>query len=338
MFKQKFLILCFIYICFISCAKEEYIHEEFVPPTFKIISNEIISDDECILAIEVNSGVGAKLQSINIELKDITDNTNEAVHRFFSLNEDESQIVKAQIKVPHKKHDYRAHITLKSAKSTYNSNPFFLRFSEEFSQDGIKYIYFSPYVLERVYVNEKEKTALNLKKGQRFYFMIEYSKLILKENSIQVKLNGEYQLGIDSYTYGILYDGEIGIHCVLPDNIEPGAYNIHVYINNLEYILDYKINIVKSIDNLINIARNPINDGNVGFHSAFLFDNTIYYISPNYSPHRIFSYNLDKTEWTESYFSIGDYLRQYPKVIFSSTLGYLHYLGKSFSLISNIIH
>ncbi|MDR2949819.1 MAG: hypothetical protein LBV71_11490 [Prevotella sp.] len=297
MFKQLLLILCFICI-YSSCTKENHIYEEFAPPTFEILSCEILSADECIIEVEVNCGVGAKLHSINIELNDITDNTNEAIHKSFSLNEEENQIVKAQIRVPNEKHDYRTLVTLKSTKNVYDSNPFFLRFSEEFSQDGIKYIYFSPSGFHVDYVDGVEKIALNLKKGQQFYFMVEYSKLILKENSIQVKLNGKHQLEVDPHSYGISYDGEIGIHCTLPNDIAPGVYDVHVYINDLEYILDYKIKILRGSSEILYIDSRPGKDGYLGIiANYFTIDNKAYFIHDGGGYWYVLCFDLKTMKW-----------------------------------------
>lgn len=293
------IISFFIIIVFCSnCSEDKHIYEEFVAPTFDVISYNTISDDECIIEIDINSGVGAELQFIQIELRDITDEANETIKKTFSLNENKEQTVKAQIKVPHKKHDYRTYVTLKSAKNTYDSSPFFLRFSDEFGQDGIKYIYFSPSGLEANYVDDVEKVALNLKKGQRFYFMIEYSKLVLGENSIQVKLNGKYEVEVDEYYYGTSYDGEIGIHCTLPNEIDVDTYDVHVYINGLEYKLDYRIKVLKGSSEVLNIDSPPNINGYLGgVVNHFIINDDVYYIYNGGGYWHVLCLNMETLRW-----------------------------------------
>lgn len=283
---------------FFGCS-DNYTYEEFVPPTFGVLSCNTISDDECIIEIEVNHGKGADLQLVNVELKDITDDGNTIINKSFPINEEnESQIIKTQIKVPNKKHDYRAGITLKSQKNTYSSTPFFIRFSEKYSNDGIKYMYFSPYGFAADYVDNVEKVSLNLKKGQRFYFLIEYNQLTLKENSIQVKLDGKYELKIDTYSYGTFYDGNVGIYCILPDDIDPGLYKLHVYVNGLEYILDYQIKILRGSSEILYIDSRPGKDGYLGvIANYFVIKDNVYYVHDSGGVWSVLCFNMKTMKW-----------------------------------------
>ena len=107
------------------------------------------------------------------------------------LTKEKEQTHKLTIKVSERKHDYKVMVILRSEKNDYCSSPQIIRFSDKLAQ-GVNYIdlYISGADFSQNYVDEANKVGVNLEKGERFAFLVYYSKRPSSDTKTEIKLNG----------------------------------------------------------------------------------------------------------------------------------------------------
>lgn len=293
--KNLFSLLLIIIIHF-GCKNTDYIHEEFESPTVEIISIKVLSKNTCEIELKVNLGVGAVFKEAYVILNDITMPDDIIIKHTFELTIEKEQIHKFEIRVDEEFHDYRIKAVLVSQKNEYTSEPQIISFAKQLDQSGISVgLLLSP--TDYLYFDETTNVALNVKKGEHFSIIIEYSKMP-ENKKTEVKLNGSIPMEMSmSWEWGTNTSNSGWVY--LPENISSGEYTVHVFINDIEYILDHKIRVLPGTTISNYTSRGPF----TGFSSygqrynCFVLNNLIYQIKGEANEYSLWTYDMNKDSW-----------------------------------------
>jgi len=298
---KKVCLLSIAIFSLVGCTIKEYNEENFVAPAINILSTNITSENTCELELKINIGDGASIKEAHISLWDMTTENAEPEEIPIELSKEKEQTHKLTIKVSQKKHDYKVKVILRSEKNDYSSLPQVIRFSDKLAQ-GVDYIdlYVSGADFSQYYVDEANKVGMNLEKGDRFAFLVYYSKLPSSDTKTEIKLNGTIPIKTEISYSGMMEDDHVLGFGYLPDNIVPGIYSVHVYLNDKEYILDYKINVLPGISKNIYLSNMPYSITSLSLPAAsYIKADEIYYIQSEFNPVKILIYNLKNNTWSE---------------------------------------
>jgi len=298
---KKVCLLSIGLFSLVSCTIKEYNEENFVAPAINILSTKITSENTCELELKINIGDGASIKEAYISLWDMTTENAEPEEIPIELTEEKEQTHKLTIKVSEKKHDYKVKVILRSEKNDFSSSPQIIRFSDRLAQ-GVNYIdlYISGADLSQYYVDEANKVGMNLERGERFSFIVYYSKLPSADTKTEIKLNGTIPIKTEISYSGSMEDDHVLGFGYLPDNIVPGIYSVHVYLNDKEYILDYKINVLPGISKNIYLSNMPYSITAIWPPTvSFMKGNEIYYLHNDFNPLKMLIYNLESNTWRE---------------------------------------
>ncbi|PXV68971.1 Kelch motif protein [Dysgonomonas alginatilytica] len=297
------IYLCVLFImslAFTGCDKKEYIYEEFEKPTIEILSTDIESKDVCEIELKINIGVGVTIKNAYLKVWDVTSDSTQSEDYKIELTQDREQIHKVIVKALKDKHDYKIRAILRSDNNEYVSSPKIIRFSDILIQNGINYInlYLGDNERDYFYVDEINKIGKNLKKGELFLFNIYYSKLPSQNTKTEIKLNGNIPIRTSIEYSGWMEDGEVSGIGYLPEDIVPGIYTIHVYMDEVEYILEYKIRILPGSSERFYIDPRPDKESYIGdITNYFVTDNKAYYIHNLIAPYTVLSFDLNTLKW-----------------------------------------
>lgn len=298
---KKVCLLSIAIFSLVGCTIKEYNEENFVAPAINILSTNITSENTCELELRINIGDGASIKEAHISLWDMTTENAEPEEIPIELTKEKEQTHKLTIKVSQKKHDYKVKVILRSEKNDYSSLPQVIRFSDKLAQ-GVDYIdlYISGADFSQYYVDEVNKVGMNLEKGDRFAFLVYYSKLPSSDTKTEIKLNGTIPIKTEISYSGMMEDDHVLGFGYLPDNIVPGIYSVHVYLNDKEYILDYKINVLPGISKNVYLSNMPYSITSLSLPAAsYIKADEIYYIQSEFNPVKILIYNLKNNTWSE---------------------------------------
>lgn len=307
--KQQLLLIVFFINCFFwgSCDKEStstytYTYEEFEAPTVNILSTEIISDNEYEVKVQIDLGIGASIEDAYIDLLNITTGETTSAQQKFTLTQEKIQLHTLKVKVTEKQNDYRIKLVLKSQKNEYSSKPEIIRFSEKVSPTGITQmkLHLGYYESDFFYVNETTKVGKILRNGDSFMITIYYSVLPPETTKFEVKLHGEIPITSSISFRGEPENGEIFALCTLPTDIAPGIYPIHVYVNDVEYILEYKIKAIKGVSRVVMLDNMPYDMAYLSDPITHFVDgDEVHYIHSEFNPAKMIIYNLKTHGWDE---------------------------------------
>lgn len=299
------VLIILIFMFFFSCDNKDYTYEEFEKPEIEILSYKIISSEECEVEVKFNLGIGASFKEAYIAFWDYTTGSITMGRTKITLTKEKTQTHKVYVKVSDKKHDYKIKAVLESEKNTYSSDPQIIRFSEELVQNGIKYIelYLGHNGSDFFYVDEMNKIGKNLKKGEGFIFNVHYSKIPPTNTKTEARLNGKIAIKTDIEYTGWAENNTLSGYCTLPEDISSGIYTVHVYIDDIEYILEYKIRILSGSSRIIDVANRPGTGNYIGsLEKFFIKGNEAFFMhSSNYSEAIILetlSFNFQTKSWS----------------------------------------
>ena len=289
--KNILLIFWLLTVFCWGCRKSDYIHEEFESPSLEIISISILSKNTCEIELKINLGKGASFEEAYLIYNDITDPNDIVKKQIVELNAEKEQVHKIQISVDNDNHDYRIKAILVSQKNEYTSKPQIVNFAQKMDENGISvdfYISSNDYL----YFDEANSVALHVKRGG--YFLILFNYLKKPENTkLEVKLNGIIPMETENMDWDVC-------RVYLPDDISPGEYTVHVYINDIEYIINNKIRVLIGTTTEINMSPGPF-DGfiDIGYRNhCFNIENMVYYIK-GFLEYEVWIYDIEKDTWTK---------------------------------------
>lgn len=296
--KNYYLSLIFFLTCFFflgSCQKKEY---AFEAPTVEIISTQVLSENECEVDINIDMGVGALIEEAFVEITNLA--TEEAVpgYQHFTLTKERVQHHNIKIKVAAPRNDYRMKAVLKSQKNEYTSIPSLIRFTEEILPTGITYM--ELIVNDYDYVDEITKVGNILKGGDLVIVAIYYSHVPPLTTKFEIKLNGEIPLACDVSFMGFSENAEGYAYGTLPDDIPPGIYSVHMYVNGAEHVMAYKIRVLGKISRIIELDNMPYDNSYLSQPSTHFVDgDEVCYMHEEFDPPKMILYNPKTREWDE---------------------------------------
>ncbi|MDL2245405.1 hypothetical protein LJC54_07900 [Parabacteroides sp. OttesenSCG-928-J18] len=292
----KLHIYTLLFILIISgCDRKEYITEAFETPYMEIVHIEKLPDATCEITLDVHLGNGAVIKNAYLVLQDITFEDTPPTRYAISLREEKEFTTKVTIKVPEDRHDYRIKGYLESEKNVYISAPEIVRFSQGVILNGIKGIVLElGGVIDLLYIDEVNKIGRIAKPGRSIPFGIHYSKYPYHSKKFEAKLNGSIPMEIVLHPGEKTENASLTVISHIPVDVTPGIYTLHAYIDDVEYIAEYKIRIIEERSRIIDLDDIPfVSSPSI----CFVEGDKAYYVHDKLDDVVILSYDFQTNVW-----------------------------------------
>ena len=234
-----YLTLLFLIIAFGACKKEQFIEQiDLASPSIKIESAKQISLSTYEVVVHIDIGEGQDMMKAEIVLDDITVLSSPDITMDIRLTGEKKQIDTIILNTEYINHDFNVKASLKTNKYTYYSDPKIIR--------SIKNNFVIEVFPNDMYSDLKNNIADFINMEDQFSIIVYYTN-IYNPKSVEVKLNRtislNHTLNFEYYWFGeyIETTGSVKI----PQNIEPGIYEVYVYIDGFEFKTDKNIKVLK---------------------------------------------------------------------------------------------
>ena len=268
------VFLFFVFTLNYSCVKTEYIYNEAAIPTINIESSRVISMDSCLISINIDNKGKLDLVKGKVVLEDITIYESPSIIQFFELSSEITQSYDFGINVNKIHHDFKVTVFIETEKNTFESEDLILRFPKfsatlDYCRDCLHF-----------YRDLSNGVVESVSRGEHFVLRINYTGGDYTPYFLDIKLNGTIPvkhnlLLFDGYAFDGESDYEKACDIYITDNIEAGDYNIHLFVDGMEYISDFRIRVLKK--------KSFIYDDSCPDHirrnmAWFVIDDCIYYV------------------------------------------------------------
>lgn len=280
----------------LRCDKETIINEvELKSPSIEIISTVQESLNTYKITLEFDRGDSEEIKSLEVLFNDLTVLTNPIITKKVEINHEQNQTHIITLKTEFINHDFSVEAILKTNLYTYKSDKYILR-----SQKNS----FSIEVFQTEdYSTASNDIAVYLNQGERFSYIIKYLNSDFRPNTMEIKLNREISINYDfSFgNYGGMNIESLGF-ADLPSFIEPGIYEVFLYLDGIEFKAPNKIKVLRG-----NWEKYETNysDEYRGEYSWLVKGDDVFIISGNIhfnvqtQNYKVWKYNIPSNSWEE---------------------------------------
>lgn len=295
--RQLFKIKCYILpymaifvFSLLGCNKELVI---LPSPKIEIVSAKSTDLSTYVVDIKIDLGEGQNIKGAKLIFDDITIISATDIVKEITLSNERYQEHTISLHIEQLNHDFAIKAFIETEYNKYYSNEEIIR--------TIKNTFHPWMVMDNMYGNENEKIADCLNKGERFTLFVNYLNDFTPQ-TVDVRLNKIISLehNVDFSDYSCTNDfirtsGKVN----LPENINPGVYEIYLYVDGHEFKAEHKI---KVLDGEWNVIDSTYPGEFRGDYASFLIDDDVYVVGGEfyvtqltYSP--VWRYNLNEKQW-----------------------------------------
>lgn len=287
------VLLVIVFITAFSCDdiyKKEII--SYPSPDIRITSAKSLSFSSAEINIELVRGAGQELVDCAIYIEDITVLSNPIIKHSFVLGEDSVQRFTYRLNADQKYHDYQVYAELNTNLYSYKTPKELIRCSKATFDISVRSSYSYP--------NSPKEIAGFISQGGRFNIFVEYSP-VFTPKTVEVKLNKTldltHTLDFKNYWFGDKVETTGSVY--LPDSIEPGDYEVYVYIDSSEFKCPRGIRVLSGVWTTI---EDDYKGEDLIYYNTFVKDDKLYLIGGRKYATRItyfpvWQYNLIDHNW-----------------------------------------
>jgi len=269
-----------------GCKK---ITETLLPsPQISIVSAKPTALTDYEVTVKVDLGDGQPVKSAEVTFTDITVLTDSAFIVPVSLTGEKQQTVTVRLRTSRLNHDYSVKATIHTDKYVYSSELAIIR-----SDKNI----FRAYMLEDDYYSIPELGVAECgNRGSRIVLFIDYQNQFTPD-SLSLRLNRTIPLP-GTFDWNAIGGTALAVG-TLPADIEPGIYEIYIYIDGVEIRCENKVKILGGTWSLIDATyQGPKNVD----QSWFLLGDDLYLVGGHYpvstvSVFPVWKFNLQTGQW-----------------------------------------
>ena len=292
--KKIYVLFTLLMLCCYGCKKEDDFN--FVNPSIKLNSMEIIAPNQAQLKVSVNLGAGFKGHRAWIQLTDISTPTSQPSVSYITLNEEVNQEHTLQINAPVAGNDYQVMGVLETEKNRFETDKQQLFFSKK----SHRYDIGNPYV-ESLYSAPDypflEGNIARIRQGGEMFWIQLDNKERFEFEKAEVTLN--HSIALECVYENKIINDNSSIAATLPAEIEPGDYTVQLHIDGEKWDVDGLIRIQPWKTGFVELASNN-SYSFYGYYATFTLNNQIYYVQyqehnlmENYAEYKVWSYDVE---------------------------------------------
>ncbi|MDL2241421.1 hypothetical protein LJB91_00745 [Bacteroidales bacterium OttesenSCG-928-L03] len=326
------LAALFLSFFFIGCEEKRYLFDEFEAPILELVSVQPLSAQEMEVTVKIEIRTDLSILDASFYYQNISTEEMSTDRYLIKLNKEKEQIYTFKIKTTQANQDYKVWLSLKTAKNEYLSTPQLVRLGQLQHQNQIKSVELYIPSAEVIYMDVPNGVGLNMNWGETFMFLVHYYEIPPEGTKTEIKLNGEIPIQAKITYYGWKEDSYVSGGATLPDDIPPGIYTIHVYIDDVEYILTSKIRVLPGRGEWVEIALRPNKNSYIGdVKNYFLVGDKVYYIHNAIAPFTLLCYDFTKRSWESPWtLSLDTSYAMYSKL----EMERIHGEGKNYMIVN----
>lgn len=291
-YRRNCLLIVILFSIIINCGCIEENTVTLPSPEIEIISVEEISYGKFAVKTKIVKGEGQITEKAELIFEDITVYENEKIIYNIPIQEDKIQVDSIIIDTKLRNHDFNISLKLLTNKYEYISYNHVIRSKKNNFEFTI--------LQDARYSFNTSTIAKFLNRGSNVTIIMYYDNKITSE-SFEIKLNKTIPLEHNLNFINYLGEDKFNsfIEFIVPQDIEPGEYDIYVYIDGFEFKVDSKIKVLEGEWDLFN---NSFTDGPRLRSSWFILNNELFLIGGQKTDgsqpvNTIWNLNLNDNTW-----------------------------------------
>lgn len=304
---KKSLSLFAIFLTLMACSKEEYKEAvNYELPSILMDSCVVSSSNSFTAYMTVDKGESFSNHSLQLLVYDAKDLSNALSTTNVGLGEDRVQKVQKTFNVPATDNEYLVSAVLKTEKNSFKSRSLMVSLSN-MTTESYLHLWGQPRYLDEVTYEGRcypakyatDDIALHFSAKRRFCIVV---RAAMKGQPVEVKV-GDYILPVSPDAWGVsLYfdDEEDAIFEVnMPDDIEPGVYDVALHWPGADLPLPKKIRILPlKAEEEATIPFTEFHDQPYNAKAAFRIGDKMYYYTKS-ETNLLVSCDLNTKAWTK---------------------------------------
>lgn len=309
------LCLFIIFILHLTACEEITHYYESPSIQLKSVTQKSLSSFE--VSMEVYKGEGQILQYVELELQDLTILDSPIIIKQIQLNDDNIQKINYVFEDKTLNHDYSVKAILVTNLYEYVSEPVIYR--------AVKNNFFLEIIDDETYHYLAPELGMQTNGGESFIVYVHFVNLY--DGDVKIKLNKAIEC---THNIDLSYGSDENGHLIssgnvnVPKTIEPGDYEVYLYVQGLEIKANKKIRILEGSWDIFNTNYPGEKMGN---YAWFKIDKKLYVVGGHYNSASILKspvwcLDLETGDWQQKNdFPWGEGDLYYCK-IFDNEMGY----------------
>lgn len=281
----RFVFILFLAgLTFSACKKEKIV----ILPSRQIVilSAKTTGLTSYEVKVRINLAEGQTFLNANLVFEDITVSADSSFDKPLNLSSGNDQIITVTLQTNRLNHDYAVTAFMQTDKGKYTSDKAIIR--------SLKNTFRIYMISDPLYPDPENQISIYMHKQYNLVFLIDHINPY-KPASVEVNLNGTIPIDCNIDFSNSLFMGV----SKLPPDLLPGVYDIHVFLDGMEFISEKKFKILEGTWSKYD--TNFIGDKTID-RSWFLFSSDLYLVGGHYPNETltelpVWKFNMQTKQW-----------------------------------------